>query len=114
MQSNFGLSRKEKLALWRAQKAGTGAGAGAGAGAGEGGKSKAGDSSGSGAGVLAERANNSAGNCVPGKKRAASHASKGDRGRGLQRKPFQVKLYVCIRVLVEGFRGLMVESPNSP
>eukprot|EP00752_Nemacystus_decipiens_P010283 g9163.t1 len=97
MENNDGLSRKEKLALWRAQRTGTGAtGAAAGpsAGGGEKGKGKAIDSSrGSGTGVLAERASNSsAGKIVPGKKRAGSHvaASKGERGRGAQRKPFQV------------------------
>lgn len=87
MESNDGLSRKEKLAIWRAQRAGTGP-----AGAGGKGKGKAVDSGGSGTGVLAERATNSAGNGVPGKKRAGSHvaASKGERGRAPQRKPFQV------------------------
>eukprot|EP00903_Cladosiphon_okamuranus_P010327 g9770.t1 len=96
--------------MWRAKKAGTSASAG-GAG-GRKGKGKAGAvavvSAGSGAGVLTERAGNSsiAGNGVPGKKStglpssSSSHfgdsgaaaAPKGERGRGRgpQRKPFQV------------------------
>lgn len=102
MESNGGLSRKDQLAIWRTKKAGTGASAGAGGK----GKSKAGagagavNSTGSEAGVLAERAGNSnvGRNGVPGKKRAglssSSHvgaaASKGERRRGPQRKPFQV------------------------
>lgn len=99
MESNDhdGLSRKEKLAIWRAHKAGAGAGAGAGGK----GTSKAVHSSGS-KGVLAERAGNSsisAGNGVPAKKRAASHGaaaavSKAERGRGAQRKPFQVRVII--------------------
>lgn len=94
MEINDGLSRKEKLAMWRAQKAGTAA-PGASAGAGGKGKSKAVDSSsGSGAGVLTQRASNNAGTGVPGKKRASSYVagSNGERGRGAQRKPFQVRL----------------------
>lgn len=93
MEGNDGLSRKEKLAIWRAQRTGTGpAAAGASAGAGGKGKSKAVDSSsiGSATGVLTERPSNCAENVVPGKKRASSYA-KGERGRGAQRKPFQVR-----------------------
>lgn len=79
-----GLSRKEKLALWRATKqapqhgAGRAAGAGARAGAGTraGGKGK-----GVPDGVLAARSGT-------GNKRAASRVSK----EVLMRKPFQVRL----------------------
>lgn len=83
-----GLSRKEKLALWRAAKQASqepagagGAAAAGGAGARAGGKGKGGKGKGVPGGVLAARPG-------AGNKRAASQVSNKE---GPKRKPFQVR-----------------------